>query len=167
MDDLEVEMIRTARRLDLLTCPYVFNVNEAVKMADAGAKMCRSPYGHHLLGGQHRRAQRNELAGCRAADSGHARRRRGYYSGHLSSSVTADRLPSQRTRVSSTSTQKEFMVSGVPPASNAWPPNAPSPNRPGPSSSFHCASRMFQERQMNKIGGKLICRTEHTGNAGI
>jgi predicted TIM-barrel enzyme len=35
--DLEVEMIRTAHRLDMLTCPYVFNVNEAVQMADAGA----------------------------------------------------------------------------------------------------------------------------------
>ena len=35
--DLEVEMIRVARRLDLLTCPYVFNEQEATKMADAGA----------------------------------------------------------------------------------------------------------------------------------
>jgi predicted TIM-barrel enzyme len=35
--DLEVEMIRIARRLDLLTCPYVFNEREATKMADAGA----------------------------------------------------------------------------------------------------------------------------------
>jgi predicted TIM-barrel enzyme len=35
--DLEVEMIRIARRLDLLTCPYVFNTDEATKMADAGA----------------------------------------------------------------------------------------------------------------------------------
>jgi predicted TIM-barrel enzyme len=35
--DLEVEMIRIARRLDLLTCPYVFNEQEATKMADAGA----------------------------------------------------------------------------------------------------------------------------------
>jgi predicted TIM-barrel enzyme len=35
--DLEVEMIRIAHRLDLLTCPYVFNEREATKMADAGA----------------------------------------------------------------------------------------------------------------------------------
>jgi predicted TIM-barrel enzyme len=34
---LEVEMIRCARRLDLLTCPYVFNENEARAMAGAGA----------------------------------------------------------------------------------------------------------------------------------
>lgn len=34
---LEVEMIRTARNLDLLTTPYVFNPNEAEQMADAGA----------------------------------------------------------------------------------------------------------------------------------
>lgn len=34
---LEVEMIRTARELDLLTCPYVFNPDEARAMAEAGA----------------------------------------------------------------------------------------------------------------------------------
>ena len=35
--DLEVEMIRLARELDLLTCPYVFTPEEAVAMALAGA----------------------------------------------------------------------------------------------------------------------------------
>lgn len=35
--DLEVEMIRKAHELDLLTSPYVFNVEEAEKMARAGA----------------------------------------------------------------------------------------------------------------------------------
>ena len=35
--DKEVEMIRAARDLDLLTTPYVFNVEEAEKMANAGA----------------------------------------------------------------------------------------------------------------------------------
>jgi predicted TIM-barrel enzyme len=35
--DLEVEMIRQAHTLDLLTCPYVFNPGEARKMAAAGA----------------------------------------------------------------------------------------------------------------------------------
>jgi predicted TIM-barrel enzyme len=34
---LEVEMIRAARRLDLLTTPYVFNESEATAMAEAGA----------------------------------------------------------------------------------------------------------------------------------
>jgi predicted TIM-barrel enzyme len=34
---LEVEMIRTANRLGLLTCPYVFNEDEARSMAGAGA----------------------------------------------------------------------------------------------------------------------------------
>ncbi len=34
---LEVEMIRQARELDLLTCPYVFNPDEARMMAEAGA----------------------------------------------------------------------------------------------------------------------------------
>ncbi len=35
--DLEVEMIGHAHQLDLLTCPYVFNVEEAQAMAEAGA----------------------------------------------------------------------------------------------------------------------------------
>ncbi|KAJ4367765.1 hypothetical protein N0V86_009887 [Didymella sp. IMI 355093] len=35
--DAEVEVMRKARELDLLTTPYVFNVEEARKMADAGA----------------------------------------------------------------------------------------------------------------------------------
>ena len=35
--DLEVEMIRQAHELDLLTCPYVFDPEQAVKMAEAGA----------------------------------------------------------------------------------------------------------------------------------
>jgi predicted TIM-barrel enzyme len=34
---IEVEMIRQARRLEMLTCPYVFNEEEARQMADAGA----------------------------------------------------------------------------------------------------------------------------------
>jgi predicted TIM-barrel enzyme len=34
---LEVEMIRKAHELDLLTCPYVFNPEEARAMAEAGA----------------------------------------------------------------------------------------------------------------------------------
>jgi predicted TIM-barrel enzyme len=35
--DREVEMIRLARGLDLLTTPYVFNADEARRMAEAGA----------------------------------------------------------------------------------------------------------------------------------
>jgi predicted TIM-barrel enzyme len=35
--DLEVEMIRLAHELDLLTCPYVFTPEEAVAMTKAGA----------------------------------------------------------------------------------------------------------------------------------
>jgi predicted TIM-barrel enzyme len=35
--DLEVEMVRAAHELDLLTCPYVFTPEEARAMAEAGA----------------------------------------------------------------------------------------------------------------------------------
>ena len=34
---LEIEMIRIARKMDLLTTPYVFNVDDAQRMTDAGA----------------------------------------------------------------------------------------------------------------------------------
>ena len=37
--DLEVEMIRTAHNLDMLTTPYVFNVEDAEAMAAAGADL--------------------------------------------------------------------------------------------------------------------------------
>lgn len=35
--DVEVDMIRKAHELDLFTCPYVFNAEDAKKMAEAGA----------------------------------------------------------------------------------------------------------------------------------
>jgi predicted TIM-barrel enzyme len=35
--DKEVEMIRLAHELEMLTCPYVFDTNQAVKMTEAGA----------------------------------------------------------------------------------------------------------------------------------
>jgi predicted TIM-barrel enzyme len=35
--DAEVAIMKTAREMDLLTTPYVFNVSEAKKMAEAGA----------------------------------------------------------------------------------------------------------------------------------
>lgn len=35
--DLEVDMVRIAHEMDMLTTPYVFNPDEATKMAEAGA----------------------------------------------------------------------------------------------------------------------------------
>jgi predicted TIM-barrel enzyme len=35
--DLEIEMVRIAHEMDMLTCPYVFDVDQAVKMTEAGA----------------------------------------------------------------------------------------------------------------------------------
>jgi len=35
--DLEVEMIRTAHELEMLTCPYVFDVDQTIKMTEVGA----------------------------------------------------------------------------------------------------------------------------------
>ncbi len=35
--DLEVEMVREAHKLEMLTCPYVFDTEQVAKMIDAGA----------------------------------------------------------------------------------------------------------------------------------
>ena len=35
--DLEVEMIRLAHEMEMLTCPYAFDVDQAIKMTEAGA----------------------------------------------------------------------------------------------------------------------------------
>lgn len=35
--DLEIEMVRLAHEMEMLTCPYVFDVEQAVKMTEAGA----------------------------------------------------------------------------------------------------------------------------------
>lgn len=37
--ELEVDMIRMARELDMLTSPYVFNIKETVRMVESGADM--------------------------------------------------------------------------------------------------------------------------------
>lgn len=37
--DLEIEMVRLAHEMEMLTCPYVFDVEQAVKMTEAGADM--------------------------------------------------------------------------------------------------------------------------------
>lgn len=42
---MEVEMIEKARKLDLLTTPYVFNKNEAIAMANAGADILVAHFG--------------------------------------------------------------------------------------------------------------------------
>ncbi|WP_419880352.1 phosphoenolpyruvate hydrolase family protein [Peribacillus sp. B-H-3] len=48
--DREVEMIRIARDLDLLTTPYVFNVQEAHAMAEAGADIIVAHVGTTVSG---------------------------------------------------------------------------------------------------------------------
>ena len=48
--DKEVEMIRTARELDLVTTPYVFNVNEAECMTKAGADILVAHMGLTISG---------------------------------------------------------------------------------------------------------------------
>ncbi|KAI1198166.1 TIM-barrel-protein domain-containing protein [Nemania serpens] len=48
---LEVEMVRIAARMDMLTSPYVFNVDEAVAMTEAGADIIVAHMGLTASGG--------------------------------------------------------------------------------------------------------------------
>src|ERR1700683_1624516 len=61
---LEVEMIRLARRLDLPTCPYVFNEEEARLMAEAGADVLVAHMGLTTKGtiGAHTALSREQAA---------------------------------------------------------------------------------------------------------
>ena len=70
---LEVDIIRLANQMDMLTTPYVFNPSEAERMADAGADIDRRAHGGH----DRRIDWREELEiarRLREADPGHRRR---------------------------------------------------------------------------------------------
>ena len=58
---LEVDIIRLAHELDLLTTPYVFNPSEAERMADAGADLDRGAHGRD----DRRHDRREELEDAR------------------------------------------------------------------------------------------------------
>ena len=73
---LEVEMIRAARERDLLTAPYVFSVEEAAAMAEAGADVL-VPHMGLTTGGAIGAGTAKTLDECVPADPGDARRRNG------------------------------------------------------------------------------------------
>ena len=73
---LEVDMIRLARELDLLTAPYVFTVDEAVAMAEAGADVL-VPHMGLTTGGTIGAETAKTLDDCVPAHPGDARRREG------------------------------------------------------------------------------------------
>ena len=68
---LEVDMIRTASELGLLTCPYVFNEDEARGMARAGRRRADPAHGTDDQG-QHRRQDRPDPGRGRQTRAGDA-----------------------------------------------------------------------------------------------
>ena len=66
---LEVDIIRLARQLDLLTTPYVFNPSEAERMADAGADLIVAHMGV-TTGGIDRGEELEDAGRLRRTDSG-------------------------------------------------------------------------------------------------
>ena len=69
---LEVDLIRAARDLDLLTTPYVFNVEESERMAEAGADIIVAHMGL-TAGGSIGAETAMTLDDARARSSGHCR----------------------------------------------------------------------------------------------
>ena len=93
---LEVEMIRTAHELDLLTCPYVFDADQARAMAEAGADVLVPHMGLTTKGSIGAQTART-LDECVELDPVDARRRRRRTTRTSSCSATAVRSPSRRT----------------------------------------------------------------------
>ena len=73
---LEIELIRAARELDLLTAPYVFTPEDARAMAAGRRRRPRPPHGAHDLWDD-RGGDREDARRVRGARPGHARRRPG------------------------------------------------------------------------------------------
>src|SRR5204863_79686 len=77
---LEVDLIRLARSMDLLTTPYVFNESEARAMADAGADINGHHSWHPLIAESHiEDGKPSDQVGCvrnfKLTNGGHLRER--------------------------------------------------------------------------------------------
>ena len=145
--ELEVDIIRLAHELDLLTTPYVFNTSEAERMADAGADLIVAHMGV-TTGGTIGAKSAKTLDDCVDAGSAHRGCRARRQSGRASSSATAARSPSRRTRPTSSRTAAAWTGSTARARSSACRPSARSPIRFGRSRRFD--SQRGQEAPMSK-----------------
>ena len=94
---LEVEMIREAAALGLLTAPYVFDPEQAAAMAARRRRRARPAHGPDHQG-HDRRPDGQDARPVRRGDPGDARRRRRARTPTCSCSATAARSPSPTTR---------------------------------------------------------------------
>ena len=124
----EVEMIRLAREMDLLTTPYVFNPDEAVRMAEAGADILVAHMGLTTAGSIGAKTAKT-LAAVRAADRRDGRGRPQGPRATCSSCATAARSPSPRTPPSSSSTARQSTDSTGPAPWSGSPRSGPSASR--------------------------------------
>jgi predicted TIM-barrel enzyme len=120
---LEVEMIRAAHELDLLTCPYVFDEDEARAMAQAGADVL-VPHMGLTTGGTigSRSGISLDEAVARVQACGDAAREVNPTS---SACATAARSPSPTTRSTSSSAPPASSASSAPRAWSACRPRSP------------------------------------------
>ena len=120
---LEVEMIRAAHELDLLTAPYVFDEDGARAMAQAGADVL-VPHMGLTTGGTIGSRSGISLDGpsraCRPAG-----RLRARSTPTSSACATAARSPSPTTRSTSSSARRASSASSAPRAWSACPPRWP------------------------------------------
>ena len=131
---LEVDMIRLAHDMDLLTCPYVFNEDEAVAMTKAGADMLVPHMGLTTKGsiGAHDRA-----------DAGRERRRASRRMHDAAKRVRKDVLvlchggpiaEPEDAQVRACRARRAWSASSAPAAWSACRPRWPSPRTRGGSS---------------------------------
>ncbi len=135
---LEVEMMRTARRLDMLTTPYVFSRGECAGDGRGGRRYHHRAYGADERG---RRRRRHRIVACRmrAADRSLCKGRAGSAARTCWCSATAARSRHPTTCASCSMPALDAMGSTAHPAWSACRSRRRSPNARGSSS--RCAGR--------------------------
>ena len=128
---LEVDMIAEAHKLDMLTCPYVFDEEQAAAMTKAGADIIVAHMGL-TTGGTIGAETARTLDDCVEIITGIVK---------VVKDINPDALvichggpiSERRTRRTSSSTCPASTASSAPPRSSAWLPSAASRPRPRPS----------------------------------
>ncbi len=132
--DKEVEMIRLARELDMLTCPYVFTEIEAEAMAKAGADVLIPHMGlttKGSIGANQRSLWMKPVSACKRCMMP-----RSALTPTSWSCATAGRYPNRPTRRTCSSTPRESQAFSVLPVSNAYQRKSQSPTASGDSKRF-------------------------------
>ncbi len=155
--DKEVALIALAREMDLLTCPYVHNPDEARQMAAAGADILVPHCGLTTKG----------LIGAKTALTLDEAARRVQAMADAAWSVRPDvlvlchgaRLPNRPMWPQSFNRRGASRVSSAPARSSACRPNPPSSDRSGLSPPYACLSRHSSREWIETYASRALSRT--------